>query len=609
MSHAIEQLKESMKKNFNNRESADKVDYDFVYVTGHVRSGKTRFGHHCSDIIGQYLKSISPHGLHIHEVVYIFVDFNNGSKWQRGDGDKTADVLLGARLAYSFKHQPGSLYPSGTVATVLDAVISLIIAQSSTPDSTDSVVPIVIHFDEHNNFIKEGDEDGSVFRGMLNQLGSYMFGTQKSELSKRGAIIPIITGTSFMDVDIRSSRVCVNEIHLDSLSNDECKAMSKDWFTHHSNPEVTRAMDTTLKDPCFNVALADCNGMPGLVAMLFSGGFRKDGDWGNELKKIIRRYASVDISKEVKQNLANIIFASRPVTRRDKLSSRYTVHDLEKHGVIRLLPTTTDNKYMLTTAFPLFQLWMSGDDSVFPADLLFSPTHLRPWTWAEFELFHCHFLCARLNALVALSESKEDSVSMSNTSKSQDCRVSVSDLFSGPCGLQSLLETMVPVKTVNTHKEKGKFIKTKGEGNIDCTAKINIDRYGKSVSVSHDDGIFICERGNALVDARFTLGNLTFVIQYEHSDRMNPFTNITPVNLAHLRDWYEDTANCFLPRQQEQLVYVFITNRHLSNNVNDDDLNHLWLQCPRLLFITHEQMQHLHPMFSGRGLLAIANEE
>lgn len=145
--------------NFRDRTSIDNTAFTFLLASGHIMSGKTRAGMETPRLVEELCSKLSARPdnngarLVFTKPVYLLIDFLKTSKVDPIFDAKHQDpsVTLGARLMCAF-------YKHDTLKAIkhdqaLNHIIETILSGTGANDSV--IVPIVIHFDEHSQFVEE----------------------------------------------------------------------------------------------------------------------------------------------------------------------------------------------------------------------------------------------------------------------------------------------------------------------------------------------------------------------------------------------------------------------------------------------------------------------
>jgi hypothetical protein len=276
---AIEAIQTAAKANFMNRMTIGHIHFNFLVASGHVRSGKTRSGIETPRLVEEICSELSTkkdrNGTHVTFAppVYLLVDFLNGSKFNNtlDPGNWDPSVSLGARLMFAF-YQHDHLKPTRHDYALKHIIETVISETSSTNESV--IVPIVIHFDEHGQFIAAINECKSAitsgkrfFEDMLKCLGSAATSDDNalSHLKSKGRffLVPITTGTSRKDATFSQvSTYGVKFVPLPLLSMSDAQKLAKAFLTSNNvNNDV-------LDDVVFQIALSDCGRLPGIIGLL-----------------------------------------------------------------------------------------------------------------------------------------------------------------------------------------------------------------------------------------------------------------------------------------------------------------------------------------------------
>ena len=264
---AVQQIRDAAFSNFYFRRATNHAEYTFLVAAGHVRSGKTRIGIETPMIVKEVCINMS-NEFKFKEPVYLKIDFLNGAKFN--PLFDTADLLpsqaLGGRLMNAFYTGVGlkKVSHSDALKHIVDSVRG---------NETDSIVPIVIHFDEHGEFIAarneflENNYGKKYFLNMLMELGSAATSNSDNLGSLHNAgsffIVPITTGTSHSDANFDSiNTYSIQLVSLPILDSGKTEDLAVACLQQFS-PNVEIA--AVLSDNLFQIALGDTGGLPGLI--------------------------------------------------------------------------------------------------------------------------------------------------------------------------------------------------------------------------------------------------------------------------------------------------------------------------------------------------------
>jgi hypothetical protein len=141
-----------MLPNLFSRKTIDHGGFTFLVASGHVLSGKTRTGIETPRLVGKMCSEVSLTSTDTKFVktVYLTIDFstNAGFNPQFDVTDMDVSIVLGSRLMNAFyKH---NVLKEITHDEALHHIITTVLAEGEADINT--VVPIVIHFDQHGPF-------------------------------------------------------------------------------------------------------------------------------------------------------------------------------------------------------------------------------------------------------------------------------------------------------------------------------------------------------------------------------------------------------------------------------------------------------------------------
>jgi hypothetical protein len=260
-------------RNYLNRLKTDHKSHYFLLVPGGSGIGKTRFGHELSRISLNLLDNVDkfttllPEDMRrlpimLSDPLYLFVDFNNGEKFEESFDTKTRDASIRIGLRLACKHfELGCkkvMQSEFTGDFGLYAVLELILSDYLSQRSTDSPVLVVLHLDEYQIYIDSFKETQGCtleaarlyFKEMLREIGTFMR-SPPEHLSGKFVVLPICTGTSALDITFLPTEYAKEMISLPPLTKDHALSIVRDAYG--SNGHWTEAS----KKNHFKVVLSD----------------------------------------------------------------------------------------------------------------------------------------------------------------------------------------------------------------------------------------------------------------------------------------------------------------------------------------------------------------
>ena len=198
---------------------------------------------------------------------------------------------------------------------------------------------------------------------------------------------------------------------LEPLSQASALAMFDETFPGH---EGVRRQDH------FRIALADTGYVPRIIQYLLDLPLGTDvatANWGERLASLYlidSRFRSALQLEEfgggtAAESIIHFALTAQPLEREFVLPGGVTVAELERKGVLLLVPVAGCSGFLLRLPFVQlfalnrFLLAKTGRMAFDPA-LLFSPTPTNPWRWQHFEMLHAHFQAMRMKALLAAQQ-------------------------------------------------------------------------------------------------------------------------------------------------------------------------------------------------------------
>ncbi|KAL3926898.1 MAG: hypothetical protein SGBAC_013293 [Bacillariaceae sp.] len=563
-------------QNFIERRSSDHASFSYLVASGHVRSGKTRTGIEAPRIVKKFCASLADHRL-ADEPVYLKIDFLNSAKYnpQFDVPDLSYSEALGARLMSAFYQGVG--------------------LKKVRADIPDLIVPIVIHMDEHGEFIsnrnkKQDDKSGKeYFLEMLKLVGSAATSSEGllSSLHKAGHyfLVPITTGTSHSSANI--SEICtysVASVKLPVLTFEQRKVLARLCFEARGSLE-THQIEAVLEQFLFRIALGDTGGLPGLVYFLCSYDF-SGRDMSPEVTNqtvlmteyvvpgSLTRYATID-------DLQN---ASPCSNYRVK---DYTVQDALDGGTIFLRPSLeggleSDHKEIGLASALLAKF--NGGNGLFNSILTQAISCSQNWTWQQFEIAHLCYLAATMAASIKQQE-RFQIISLGTflrNARPTDSAL-LSDRMQLPEGFQGA---------------------TLREDPNQCIPRTNA-KQGSQITVDIDDSeyVHLAKDGTPIIDGYLNLtfqapagagvASKTVFVQYKHSglESQTSPVHVSSMNIevrkldARLRKngWQENRG----------WIFLWVTNREIVSDMDPD---------PRLLWVDKSTLADHAPLLGTRGL-------
>jgi hypothetical protein len=581
--------------NFTNRASEDHAGHTFLVASGHIRSGKTRAGIETPRLVNEMCSKISLASPEINFVnaVYLTIDFLNDARFNPQFDVKDMDVslALGSRLMNAFYNETVLKEIRHDVA--LHHIITTILADGVTNSNT--VVPLVIHFDEHGKFIKAMDKERKepvgkdYFEQMLCMIGSAATSQALplSALRSKGLyfIVGITTGTSFKDANFSTlSGYGVQKIPLPVLDGPNTKRLAMSMLRLRWPKWSDEQLDEILSDSLFRIALADTAGLPGLIRFLCDTnvagsyveylhfrviGYAATQDWSH-------RWGSLTSIALARPRLVEASIIEDTYTLRDALDSGTVLYDEIEHE-IRLVPVLLAS---YNAEYPTF-------DSL----VLKVISRASHWTWQDFEKSHALYLSATMMAL-----------------KKEEGRFN--DLK-----LKNFLRHVRPQD--NVHLDYGLVLSSEVEFNgimfETDTKQFILKEYGKkrkrhNVRTDYKDSLVHAAKGTPLIDAYLNLELVnndpsclglkvptTLFIQYKHTsiDTGALHIKVSAMN-AHTEKLSKTLEEQGWDTKTQNWLILWVSNRPILEDV---------IPHSRLLWVGRDNLEQHAPLIGRRGLV------
>ncbi|GES77802.1 hypothetical protein GLOIN_2v1805244 [Rhizophagus clarus] len=672
---ALNSMLKVARSNFKGRKSPDHKDHTFILIPGGIGIGKTRMGWE-----SQCLSSITTSSYDTPEFIealkdpcYISIDLNNGNNYIRDFDDRANEsVRIGARVAVA----------SGLVSENLPDLLNTNLFHFSDviceilKRRSKKVEAIIIHLDEYQLYINDFQkhkqqswiDSRDFFKGMLREIGSVMRGYKiASEYNGKYFIIPIITGTSAIDVHflpMEHTRIMLN---LRPLNYESAKSMFLDMYeysrqttdegknlvtqslkSHYSsdlnNKDIgklsTEFCNFVLNQQHFQIAMFDTGFIPKFIDDLLSPPFLMSHfDWGNQLFTGISQRKTAEIGnnpgdwKDLDDIRTVISFGltGQLIKREFRLKSGISIGELERSGLI-YLSNTNNEWYTIVMPFMLLKVLNSKlSEPVFQDNLLLIPTYDSPWQWQNFELLYGYFQKALIDSLIYVQESRINSVNYNiqklelkleeqkdydeilNTKREIEVqKKELAHQESSNWKLSDIFRGALGADTllqrqVRLHKLRVYTENKKFLEKIDDVATFNNSvTCDDNVTRKLDEGIFRCFRGCANIDHRWILDSV------DNTKKLAIFSQIkyserdvtTKMSTPNIKDWYDKTMKSVENYKNEyDVVLVLFTNQKCTGKINIENMPHLLLIYPENL------KKYLSPTFAHRGLVDRPSEK
>ncbi|GES82061.1 hypothetical protein GLOIN_2v1805244 [Rhizophagus clarus] len=666
---ALNSMLKVARSNFKGRKSPDHKDHTFILIPGGIGIGKTRMGWE-----SQCLSSITTSSYDTPEFIealkdpcYISIDLNNGNKYIRGFDDRANEsVRIGARVAVA----------SGLVSENLPDLLNTNLFHFSDviceilKRRSKKVEAIIIHLDEYQLYINDFQkhkqqswiDSRDFFKGMLREIGSVMRGYKMaSEYNGKYFIIPIITGTSAIDVHFLPTEHTRIMLNLRPLNYESAKSMFLDMYeysrqtTDEGKNSVTQSLKShyssdlnnkdigklstefcnfVLNQQHFQIAMFDTGFIPKFIDDLLSPPFLMSHfDWGNRLFTGISQRKTAEIGnnpgdwKDLDDIRTVISFGltGQLIKREFRLKSGTSIGELERSGLI-YLSNTNDEWYTIVMPFMLLKVLNSKLlEPVFQDYLLLIPTYETPWQWQNFELLYGHFQKVLIDSLIYVQESRINSVNheirllkkdlekqednnekiiIENQIDSQNQELDRQKRHNWQ--LSDIFRGALGADTLLQRKVRLHSLKVFTENEKFLVKTDDVASFDKSVlcddnvTRSLEEGVFRCCQGNANIDHRWILDSA------DNGKKLAIFSQIkyserdvtTKMSTPNIKDWYDITMKSVENYKNDyDVVLVLFTNRKCTGKINIETMPHLLLIYPKNL------EKYLSPTFAHRGLV------
>ena len=543
---AEEEIRLVASNNFGQRTSTDHADFAFLVASGHVRSGKTRSGYETPRIVGHLCSQTAD--TTFSDVTYLRVDFLNGSKFNQSFDlpGLSASEALGARLMNAFYRDDTS-----TLRRVKHNQALAHIINSVRANNRETVVPIVVHFDEHGAFIQErnvalGNKLGkNYFLDMLSLIGSAATSSESAVSSLHAAghffIVPITTGTSHSAANFDAvSRYQIRKVPLKLLDQENMLDMATACLL----PSDEETIEGILNQPLFRIALGDTGGLPGLIVYAC-----RKGDALSYVQSLHYRIGGyVTSSWSGRWAATTSVYLARPeVTDDTVLEEGYTMKDALDGGTVFYR-----NERELGLA-PALLAKFNETQSVFNPVLVKTISKAEEWTWQDFEKAHLLFLAATMKALI-----KEQG-------------------RFGNITLAALLRNVHPVDSPALRQPLSLPDDFVGadytQENRQCIPKSNADQSRElSLDTKDINCVHLAAAGTPILDGYMNLrlnnlhGATTLFVQYKHSGLES---SASPVSVSTMNNETSKLRNRLMKHgwpNDKRFLFLWVTNRAVTND-------------------------------------------
>lgn len=644
----IEQLIESTRRVLSAEDKSDAI-----VISGPAGAGKTRLGCEFLHALVDRSSGVVPDleeefGWSI-VVVPLHIDFNNGYSFNADVDGEDMSENLGVRLAaaalgdqmQNIKTDNGGSLRGLNSAAVLDAMLAGVLRaeEENRASQRSSIAPdvvlLTIHFDEYQYYIKDykartktADLSATSFKKMLSAVNDWAqssgtLGQSQEALnhslartstkgepvtpcSPQAAFLPIVSGTPVAGVGFEVTdkllEVPVPPGRFDFLSAAELVADVMTQSPRARPPlagfrKAVLEMLTSQEEACS--ALSDTDFRPRYLVYLGVAARRQLAqtwstsrdiytvNWGVAVNDVLRRVSKPKAGRYCEQlvllALSQLHVRLVPVESQEELTgAESSVQQAGKVGDVELCDTGEAD--MVTVRMPLVQLRKWGLASSLPPSLV----DMSVFSWAEVELLVAYCLRAKLYPNLGSQP------------------LTAQGLFPGALGLEHLPELLLqsgrkgikrdvytevsqftsPSKPV---PKKVMMVEARSRGSSDRERFVHLC-----------DGVFLTCPGTMAVDVRFSVplqgkahSALHVVVQTKRSSKA------TKTSAREIRDWYESVFGIteLWRTNGDELLYVYVTNRKLSDKALDE-LNAAFFRArPFLIVVSSDQLGSVVPPF------------
>jgi hypothetical protein len=283
----------------------------------------------------------------------------------------------------------------------LHHIISTVLADGDTDSNT--VVPLVIHFDGHVEFIKEMDKarnetvGKAYFEQMLAMVGSAATSEIRPlsdfRIKGRYFIVAITTGTSFMDATFSTlSYYSVAKVPLPVLDERNAEKLAIGFLKLRRPKWSDEELEEIQSDTLFRIAMADTAGLPGLISLLCET--KLGASYVEYLTRQVNRHVAAQASSHRWAALATIALARPRMIDSSAIEETFTLRSALDSGTV--LYDETEREIRLA---PVLFASYNADHELFNSLIIKPISCAAEWTWQDYEKLHTLYLAAALMAL------------------------------------------------------------------------------------------------------------------------------------------------------------------------------------------------------------------
>ena len=638
---ALKDLASHASANFSNRTQTDHKNHIFFLVTGGSGIGKSRLGYEAGrpGALAPHLPAGADARLvaSLQNPCYIHINFNDDEKFDHRVDRRPASQRLGIRLATAgLLHKSLDTFvtacPNLSVVTVASVLTNLIKQRLEEDDGegkdNKSVVFIVVHLDEFQFYIDAAAKAGladprGFFKEVLNVLGQFMReGASDRDLHGRFFILPIVTGTSAIDVHFLPAEYSGKAAWLAPLGEEATMEMC----TAALGEDCVSAVD-------FRVARDDCGGVPHYLHKLLQVPFNDGVAWGATLSDSMRSLALEDFGgMEGAVAVVQFAIAGQRTTRSFVMPGGLTIGELERKGSVFLTGQGLVTIHLPFVVLKKLNLLLTQrGHPILDDNLLFFPSSIRPWRWQDFEELHAHVQAVRINALLAAQAAEikaaknklaalelpgyagDEDQETKRLAKIDAAKDQVQELeaerdrgfqlraiIPGAFAAKTLLSTRLRLRPVRCVHELELFLASTTQevavvDEVEC-------HEGK---MELEEGVFLAAKNNALFDGRFacprTEVGAQVVVTFWQDKHSEGDPKSDTVSAGDVSAWHDAAfkATKLWRTAGYVVVLLYVTNRHLTESLS------VLHELEGLAVVSRAQLRsYLSPTFCGRGLIS-----
>lgn len=586
--------------------SVSKADFMILVSGGAPGIGKTRFGQGLYNHLQSHLKVPEWKQPHFE---YLYLDFGNGIKLDKYDGDFSAMVIIGLRIAYTFfvdgqYHMPFVNFRDRAmphaelfkVANVLNYIEDRLRHQNNLQSDQD--VFVFLHIDEFqlidawDRHIEDVQE--TLFYNMIGDLAPFILPTKTPKFF----VQTFLSGTAPSAViNVKeASRISFKFIPCPLLSMKSRIDIADHFATKYNAPMLGGQYKWKLCKPLLQL-LDDTGGLPRALQYLFAVCFNYGGEQlfhsleTQSFNKIFystldRLEGAYNIIKRVKENrrlaleLLHHCIDAIPVELDDCLdpnAPKDTIANLERDAHIILSRHKDTPKYIINMPF-FFLYTYNYTLGIVPPPLerAFQVDHTM--YWQEWELFVAHYEAFRNNLLIRRGFQQ----------------LPLEELYRGAYGKKETLETVVGLTNLSVRTSNEQFPKS-----TNLTDKSN----GTKINWKAGDVIVVngasAEFGDSFLVRNLSDGTEVLISTQDKWDYGAASIKENTWQKEFIKNINSLTESAL---SNYRVITIVFTTQRLDRNL--EDAPNLPDDC---LLVTKEKFEtYFGPVFSSRATFAIA---